>query len=203
MDGFPKFVTKIGRPDICHGYHELYSWTKNCLLEKFQLSMCDNCGKIENFSTCEKISVQLMGFYCISCHFVAKSVIHAALSWNFCRNLRAFMWRNFFPKVHLWRKMINIRYENRHNSLANFFWLHELAQSDIHGHKEEDREQKTGLSSQIVWKHLYMWQRRTTNYIGSADVNDDKNLFGFMKHQHSLTVGRRSRPPMVTANRKK
>ena len=94
----------------------------------------------------------------------------------------------FSQKYICGEKMTNIRSENRHNSLANFFWLHELAQSDIHGHKEEDREQKAGLSSQIVWKHLNMWQGRATNYIGNADVNDDKNLFGFMKHQHALSV---------------
>ena len=29
---------------------------KNCHGEKFQLSMYDNCGEIENFSTCEEIS---------------------------------------------------------------------------------------------------------------------------------------------------
>ena len=40
------------RPDICHEYHKLYSWRKNCHVEKFQLSMYDNCGEIENFSTC-------------------------------------------------------------------------------------------------------------------------------------------------------
>ena len=44
------------RPDICHEYHKLYSWRKNCHVEKFQLSMYDNCGEIENFSTCGEIS---------------------------------------------------------------------------------------------------------------------------------------------------
>ena len=67
------------RPDICHEYHELYSWRKNCHVDKSHLSMYDNCGEIEKFSTCEEISVQLMGFYCNLCHFVAKSVIHAVL----------------------------------------------------------------------------------------------------------------------------
>ena len=43
------------RPDICHEYHELYLWRKNCHVEKFQLSMYKNCGDIENFSTCEEI----------------------------------------------------------------------------------------------------------------------------------------------------
>ena len=61
---------KVGRhrAHICHEYHELYSWRKNCHVEKFQLSMYDNCGEIENFSTCGEISVQLMGFYSNLCH---------------------------------------------------------------------------------------------------------------------------------------
>ena len=71
------------RAHICHEYHELYSWRKNCHVEKFQLSMYDNCGEIENFSTCGEISGQLIGFYCNLCRFVAKSVIHAVLSRNF------------------------------------------------------------------------------------------------------------------------
>ena len=41
-------------------------------------TMYDNCGEIENISTCRKISVQLMGFYCNLCRFVAKSLIHAS-----------------------------------------------------------------------------------------------------------------------------
>ena len=61
------------RAHICHGHHGLYSWRKNCHVEKFQLSMYDNCGEIENFSTCGEISVQFMGFY-------YKSVIHTVLS---------------------------------------------------------------------------------------------------------------------------
>ena len=68
------------RPDICHEYHELYSWRKNCHVEKFQLSMYDNSGEIKKFSTDGKISVQLMGFYCNLCRFVAESLIHAVLS---------------------------------------------------------------------------------------------------------------------------
>ena len=44
------------RPDICHEYHELYSWRKNCHVEKFQLSMYEYCGDFEIFSTCENIS---------------------------------------------------------------------------------------------------------------------------------------------------
>ena len=86
------------RPDICHEYHELYSWIKNCHVEKFQLSMYDNCGKIENFSTYGEISVQLKGLYCNLCCFVAKLVIHAVLSRIFCHNLSAFMWRKIDPK---------------------------------------------------------------------------------------------------------
>ena len=90
-----------GRPDICHEYHELYSWRKNCHVEKFQLSMYDNCGEI---------SVQLMGFYCNLCRFVAKSVIHAVLSRNFCHNIRAFVWRKIEPKsTFVENKMTNIR----------------------------------------------------------------------------------------------
>ena len=34
------------RPDICHEYHELYSWRKKCHLEKFQMSPHDSCGEI-------------------------------------------------------------------------------------------------------------------------------------------------------------
>ena len=98
LDLYVSQLNYASRPDICHKYHELYSWRKNCHVEKFQLSMYDNCGEIENFSTCGEISVQLMGFYCNLCRFVAKSVIHAVLSRNFCHNLRAFMWRKFEPK---------------------------------------------------------------------------------------------------------
>ena len=29
----------ISRAHICHEYHELYSWRKNCLMEKFGLSI--------------------------------------------------------------------------------------------------------------------------------------------------------------------
>ena len=67
-------------------------------MEKFQLSMYDNCWEIENFSLFGEISVQLMGFYCNLYRFVAEYVIHAILSQNFCHNLRAFMWRKIEPK---------------------------------------------------------------------------------------------------------
>ena len=67
------------RPDICHKDHELYSWRKNCLGEKFQFSMYDN-------------------FYFNLCRFIAKSVIYAVLSWNFCHNLRDFISRRIEPK---------------------------------------------------------------------------------------------------------
>ena len=68
--------------------------------------MYDNCQEIENFSTCAEISVsknkqcvQLIGFYCNLCRFVAQSVIHAVLSRNlFCHNLGAFLWRKIEPK---------------------------------------------------------------------------------------------------------
>ena len=79
-------------------HHELYLWRKNSHVEEFQLSMYDNCREIEYFSTCGEISVQLMGFHCNLCWFVAKSVIHAVLSQNFCHNLRDFMWRKIEPK---------------------------------------------------------------------------------------------------------
>ena len=46
---------------------------------------------------CGEISVQLMGFYCNSCSFVAKSVIYAVLLQDFCNNF-AFMWRKIEPK---------------------------------------------------------------------------------------------------------
>ena len=36
------------RPDICHEYHELYSWRKNCHVETFQISPHDRCGEIWN-----------------------------------------------------------------------------------------------------------------------------------------------------------
>ena len=35
------------RAHICQEYHELYLWRKNCHVEKFYLSMYDNCGEIE------------------------------------------------------------------------------------------------------------------------------------------------------------
>ena len=57
-------------------------------VEKFQMSPHEK----------NKQCVQLMGFYCNLCRFVAKSVIHAVLSQNFCHNLRAFMWRKIEPK---------------------------------------------------------------------------------------------------------
>ena len=63
---------------------------KNCHVEVFQLSMYDKCGEIEKFSVCGEISVQLMGFYCNLCCSVAKSVIHAVLSQNFCHNFTRF-----------------------------------------------------------------------------------------------------------------
>ena len=45
----------VGKADICHKYHKLYSRRKNFHAEKFQLSMYDNCGEIENFSTSGEI----------------------------------------------------------------------------------------------------------------------------------------------------
>ena len=48
------------RPDICPENHELYLWGKNCHVEKFQLSMYDNCGEIEIFSTCGEIQMSFI-----------------------------------------------------------------------------------------------------------------------------------------------
>ena len=44
------------RPHICHKYHKLYLWRKNCHVENFQLSMYDDCREIKKFSTCGEIS---------------------------------------------------------------------------------------------------------------------------------------------------
>ena len=66
---------------------------KICHVEKFHLSIYENCGEIDNSSTCGDISAQLMEFYCNLCRFVAKSATYAVLSRNFCHNLRAFMWK--------------------------------------------------------------------------------------------------------------
>ena len=58
---------------------------KNCHVEKFQLSMYDNCGVIENFSTCGEILGNFETIYALSCG------------------------EKMSPKVHLWRK--NDKYE--------------------------------------------------------------------------------------------
>ena len=71
--------------------------------------MYDNCWEIENFSTCEEISVQLMGSQCNLCRFVAKSVIQAVLLRNFGHNYALSCGEQMSPKVHLWRKMTNMR----------------------------------------------------------------------------------------------
>ena len=83
---------------------------KNCHVKKFQLSMYMTIvGKLKISPLVEKFQmsphdknkqcVQLTGFYCNLCCFVAKSFIHAVLSRNlFCHNLRAFMWRKIEPK---------------------------------------------------------------------------------------------------------
>ena len=80
--------------DCCIALRELHSNTYRELSSSiFQsLSMYDNCWEIE------EILVQLMGFYCNYCRFVAKSVIHTVLSRNFCHNLCAFMWRKIESK---------------------------------------------------------------------------------------------------------
>ena len=73
------------RPYICHEYHELYSWKRSCHVEKFQLSMYDNCREIENVSTDGDILGNFATIYALSCG------------------------EKLSPKVHLWRK--NDRYE--------------------------------------------------------------------------------------------
>ena len=82
-------------------HHELYSWRKNCHVEKFQLSLYDNCGEIENFSACGEISDV---FYCNLCRFVAKTIIHAVLSQNFATVYMLSCGEKLRPKVHFWRK---------------------------------------------------------------------------------------------------
>ena len=80
-------------------------------VKKFQMSPRDRCGEIWNsphmacvwckkrHHICKIYALFLkMGFYCNLCRFVAKSVIHAVFSLNFCHNLRAFMWRKIEPK---------------------------------------------------------------------------------------------------------
>ena len=77
-------------------------------MEKFQLSIYDNCGEIESFSICGEISVQLMGFYCNFCRVVAESVIHAVLQQKFLPQFTRFqVEKKLSPKVHLWRKNDN------------------------------------------------------------------------------------------------
>ena len=43
-----------------------YLWRKDCHVEKFQLSMYDNCGKTENFSTCGEILGNFATIYALS-----------------------------------------------------------------------------------------------------------------------------------------
>ena len=61
-----RFDLVRNRAHICHGYHGLYPWRKNCHMEKFQLSMYDNCGKTENFSTCGEILGNFATIYALS-----------------------------------------------------------------------------------------------------------------------------------------
>ena len=63
-------------------------------MEKFQLSMYDNCGEIENFH-------MWRNFRCLYMIDVEKSEILQI--WHVCdvenvANLRAFMWRKIEPK---------------------------------------------------------------------------------------------------------
>ena len=71
-----------------------------CMTIVGKLKISPNVEKFQMFPhDRNKQCVQLMGFYCNLCCFVAKSVIHAVLSRNlFCRNLRAFMLRKIEPK---------------------------------------------------------------------------------------------------------
>ena len=43
-------------------HHELYSWRKNCHVEKFQLSMYDNCGEIPHV---EKFQMSFIAIYAV------------------------------------------------------------------------------------------------------------------------------------------
>ena len=139
-------------------------------------------GKLKISPPVEKF-LQLMGFCCNLCRFVAKSVIHAVLSRNFCHNLRAFMWRKIVPKsTFVEKKMTNIRSENRHNSLANFFWLH--CRIRLYGSIftcGNAGQLTTSRQRRCKWRQKLVWFHETS----------------------ACTVGRRSRPPMLTANRKK
>ena len=50
------------RAHICREYHELYSWGKNCHVEKFQLSMYDIVGKLKICPHVEKFWENLPQF---------------------------------------------------------------------------------------------------------------------------------------------
>ena len=110
----PRFY--LLRPDICHEYHELYSWRKivmwrnfsfPCMtivgklkisphVEKFQMSPHDRCGEIWN-------SPHMACVWCRKRRHICKIyAIFATIYTLSCGE-------KLSPKVHLWRKMTNIR----------------------------------------------------------------------------------------------
>ena len=89
MDGM------VSRAHICREYHELYSWGKNCHVEKFQLSMYDNCGEIENFFICSEILESFEKFWEILGNFATIKALSCG--------------EKLSPKVNLWKKMTNMR----------------------------------------------------------------------------------------------
>ena len=69
---FNWWVWLLTRAHICHKYHKLYLWRKNCHVEKF----LGNFGKFwRNFGEILE---------------------------KFCHNFRAFMWRKIKPKKYFW-----------------------------------------------------------------------------------------------------
>ena len=97
------------RAHVCHEYHELYSWRKNCHVEKFQLSMYDNCVQLKISPHVETFQHNWWGFIAV---YVV--VLLNLLFTLFCREIFATIYarscgENLSPKVHLWRK--NDKYE--------------------------------------------------------------------------------------------
>ena len=89
-----KYSAEI-RAHICHECHELYSCRKICHVEKFQLSMYDNCGENENSTTCGEILGYFEKFWEILENFATIYTLSCG--------------EKLSPKVHLWRK--NDKYE--------------------------------------------------------------------------------------------
>ena len=73
-------------------YHQLYSRGKNCHVEKFQLSMYDNCGEIYG------ILLQFMPFFLLNLLFIVCFVA------NCFATIYALCGEKLSLKVHLWRK---------------------------------------------------------------------------------------------------